>query len=62
MVDEFITVITDRHEMYDIDNVLMTLGMGRYQITGCILFGLMLMYSSVSPYAYVFTAGDLKYR
>lgn len=48
--------------MVDIDNVLVTLGMGRYQFMGCILFGLMIMYSNVSPVAYVFTASDLKYR
>lgn len=46
----------------NIDSVLVTVGMGRYQFAGCVLFGLMLMYSDVSPVAYVFTAGDLKYR
>lgn len=48
--------------MVDIDNVLVALGMGRYQFTGCVLFGIMLMYSNISPFTYVFTAGDLKYR
>lgn len=48
--------------MVDIDNVLVTLGMGRYQIMGCVWFGLMIMYSNVSPHQYVFTASDLKYR
>ncbi|KAL5236445.1 hypothetical protein ACI65C_003855 [Semiaphis heraclei] len=48
--------------MVDIDNVLVSLGMGRYQFVGCILFGLMIMYSNVSPVTYVFTASDLKYR
>ncbi|KAL4107873.1 hypothetical protein QTP88_018153 [Uroleucon formosanum] len=48
--------------MVDIDNVLVSLGMGRYQFMGCMLFGLMIMYSNVSPTTYVFTASDLKYR
>jgi len=48
--------------MVDIDNVLVSLGMGRYQFMGCMLFGLMIMYSNVSPVTYVFTASDLKYR
>ncbi|XP_027842262.1 solute carrier family 22 member 21-like [Aphis gossypii] len=48
--------------MVDIDKVLISLGMGRYQFMGCILFGLMIMYSNVSPVTYVFTASDLKYR
>lgn len=46
----------------DIDRVLVAVGMGRYQFVGCALFGLMLMYSNVSPFTFVFTAGDLKYR
>ncbi|VVC31716.1 Hypothetical protein CINCED_3A018320 [Cinara cedri] len=46
----------------NIDDVLIILGMGRYQFVYCLLFGLMIMYSNVSPVAYVFTAGDLKYR
>ncbi|XP_050436083.1 solute carrier family 22 member 4-like [Adelges cooleyi] len=46
----------------DIDDVLVSAGMGRYQITKCILFGLVLMFSNISPVTYVFTAGDLKYR
>lgn len=46
----------------DIDNVLLSVGMGRYQFVGCVLFGLMIMYSNVSSVTYVFTAGDLKYR
>lgn len=46
----------------NIDNVLVTVGMGRYQFAGCVLFGFMIMYSNVSPVTYVFTAGDLKYR
>ncbi|XP_025207596.1 solute carrier family 22 member 21-like [Melanaphis sacchari] len=48
--------------MMDIDQVLKSLGMGRYQVIGCILFGLIIMYSNVSPVTYVFTASDLKYR
>ncbi|XP_060853178.1 solute carrier family 22 member 4-like [Rhopalosiphum padi] len=48
--------------MVDIDKVLVSLGMGRYQFMGCVLFGLMIMYSNVSPVTYVFTASDLKYR
>lgn len=46
----------------NIDNVLVSLGMGRYQFMSCALFGLVILYSNVSPVAYVFTAGDLKYR
>ncbi|XP_050537515.1 solute carrier family 22 member 21-like isoform X2 [Daktulosphaira vitifoliae] len=46
----------------DIDDVLVTVGMGRYQIMGCFLFGIVLLMSNVSPVAYIFTAGDLKYR
>lgn len=55
-------ICTHTHTMVDIDNVLVSLGMGRYQFVGCILFGLMIMYSNVSPVTYVFTASDLKYR
>ncbi|XP_025421099.1 solute carrier family 22 member 21-like isoform X2 [Sipha flava] len=46
----------------NLDNVLVSLGIGRYQFVGCLLFGLMIMYSNVSPIAYIFTSGDLKYR
>ena len=46
----------------NVDEVLVSLGMGRYQFVGCVLFGIVVMYSNVSPSAYVFTAGDLKYR
>ncbi|XP_025207592.1 solute carrier family 22 member 5-like [Melanaphis sacchari] len=46
----------------NIDSVLVTVGMGRYQFAGCVLFGFMIMYSNVSPVTYIFTAGDLKYR
>lgn len=46
----------------NIDNVLISLGIGRYQFTCYALFGLVIMYSNVSPVTYIFTAGDLKYR
>lgn len=46
----------------DVDDVLVTIGMGRYQVMGCFLFGIVLLMSNVSPVAYIFTAGDLKYR
>lgn len=46
----------------NIDHVLVSLGMGRYQLVGCILFGFAIMFSAISPVTYVFTAGDLKYR
>lgn len=45
-----------------IDDALQSVGLGRYQVTGCLLFGLMLAYSNVSPMTYVFTAADQKYR
>lgn len=46
----------------NIDDAIISLGIGRYQYVYCMLFGVMIMYSSVSPVAYIFTAGDLKYR
>lgn len=45
----------------NIDNVLVFLGMGRYQFTGYALFGLLKMYSNWSPVTYIFTASDLKF-
>jgi hypothetical protein len=48
--------------MLDLDSALVSMGMGRYQFTGCLLFGLMIMFSNVSPFTYVFTAGDINYR
>jgi len=45
-----------------IDDVLKSVGLGRYQVRGCVLFGLVLAYSNVSPMTYVFTASDQKYR
>lgn len=46
----------------DLDEILVDLGLGSYQVAVCTLIGLVLMYSNISPLSYAITASDLQYR
>ncbi|XP_050436536.1 solute carrier family 22 member 21-like isoform X2 [Adelges cooleyi] len=46
----------------DLDEILGTFGLGKYQVSICLLMGFVLMYSNISPLSYAITASDLKYR
>ncbi|VVC31714.1 Hypothetical protein CINCED_3A024130 [Cinara cedri] len=46
----------------NIDQTLISAGMGRYQFISCLLFGIMILYTNITSVLYIFTAGDLKYR
>ncbi|VVC33623.1 Sugar transporter, conserved site,Major facilitator superfamily domain,Major facilitator, sugar [Cinara cedri] len=52
----------DSGKLMDLDEILGSYGLGRYQVTVCALMGLVLMYSNISPLSYAITAADVKYR